>query len=341
VLPVALALLPVVAFLFLLLVLDSFKLVPTRTLARALAVGAVVALVAHGLHRWLADVTGLDPASFSRYVAPLTEETLKATFVLYALARRQIGFLVDAAILGFAIGAGFAVVENLDYLWSLSDRTIWVWIVRGFGTAVLHATTTAVVAITAKTLIDRWPGHLVSSVLPGWLAAILFHSAYNHALVSPVLAAALLLVVMPLVLLAIFARSESMTREWVGHGLDLDVELLGLVRTSHFGDTRLGRYLKELKARFPGPVVADMFCLLQLDLELAIRAKGMLMARDAGLDVPVDEALRSRLAERDYLERSIGRTGLLALRPLQVTSDRDRWHKHLLQQAGGGRGSGL
>ena len=74
-----------------------------------------------------------------------------------------------------------------------------------------------------------------------------------------------------------------------------------------------------------------MFCLLQLDLELAIRAKGMLMAREAGLSVPMDDALRARLAEREYLEKAIGRTGLIALRPLQVTSDFDHWHRHLLE----------
>jgi hypothetical protein len=57
-----------------------------------------------------------------------------------------------------------------------------------------------------------------------------------------------------------------------------------------------------------GPVVGDMFCLMQLDLELAIRAKGMLMAREAGLEVPVNDALRAQLAERTYLEKTIGAT---------------------------------
>ena len=130
-----------------------------------------------------------------------------------------------------------------------------------------------------------------------------------------------------------FDRSERITREWVGDGLDLDIELLQLVKSSHFGATRLGRYLNELKSRFPGPVVADMFCLLQLDLELSIRARGMLMAREEGLDLPADATLVAQLDERAYLEKSIGRTGLLALRPLQVTGDRDEWHQFLLRQS--------
>jgi len=136
------------------------------------------------------------------------------------------------------------------------------------------------------------------------------------------------------VVAAVFERSERLTREWVGDGLDLDVELLALIRSSHFGETRLGRYLAELQSRFPGPVVADMFCLLRLELELGIRAKGMLMAREAGFEVPIDDDIRASLAERAYLHRAIGPTGLMALRPLQVTSDRDEWHRYLLRHAG-------
>ena len=142
-----------------------------------------------------------------------------------------------------------------------------------------------------------------------------------------------MMILLPPIVIAVFDRSERITREWVGDGLDLDIELLQLVKSSHFGNTRLGRYLNELKSRFSGPIVADMFCLLQLDLELSIRARGMLMAREEGLDVPADEALRAQLDERAYLEKSIGRTGLLALRPLQVTSERDDWHQFLLRQS--------
>lgn len=333
-LAVAVALLPVTAFLLILSLLDSFQLVPRRMLFRALASGAGAALVALLLHSWLFAVTGLGTRQFAQFVAPVTEETLKALCLLYPLRRRQIGFLVDAAIVGFAVGAGFALIENLEYLRSLADPRIWVWIARGFGTAVMHAAAAAIVAVTARALADRYPGSGLLVLLPGWAVAVMLHATYNRALVSPLLAAAVLLFVVPLVVLAVFERSERLTREWVGDGMDLDVELLALMRSSEFGGTRLGRYLAQLQSRFPGPVVADMFCLLQLELELAIRAKGMLMAREAGLDVPVDDELRASLAERAYLHRAIGPTGQLALRPLQVTGDRDEWHQYLLRHAG-------
>jgi hypothetical protein len=47
----------------------------------------------------------------------------------------------------------------------------------------------------------------------------------------------------------------------------------------------------------------------------------------------VDDDLHASLAELAYLRRSIGPTGLLALKPLQVTSHRDDWHRFMLSQA--------
>ena len=113
--------------------------------------------------------------------------------------------------------------------------------------------------------------------------------------------------------------------------MDLDFELLALVRSEHFTATRLGQYLEELRQRFPGPIVADMYCLLRLELELAVQARALLMAREAGLVLPSDDDLSMSLEEIACIQRSIGTTGLIALRPLNVTTHRDRWHKHLLQ----------
>jgi len=49
--------------------------------------------------------------------------------------------------------------------------------------------------------------------------------------------------------------------------------------------------------------------------------------------VPPDSDLDAALAERQALRRSIGPTGLLALKPLQVTTRRDAWHRHLLRRS--------
>jgi len=337
------ALLPVVVFLAILLLMDSFKLVHPRMVVAAIAAGAVAALATLDLQAVLFPPGTVTFRTLTRYVAPLSEETLKAVFVVFVLRRRRLGFLVDAAIVGFAVGTGFALMENADYLLRsatqgrAASQGVALWFVRGFGPAVLHGATTALFAMLAKILTERHEDRWAAMLLPAWAAAVVMHSLFNHFPLPPILATCVQLIVLPLVITEVFNRSERATREWVGEGLDLDVELLQLITSAQFGGTRLGAYLRELRSRFAGPVVADMFCLLRLELELAIRAKGMLMAREAGLEVPLDDGVRARLREVDYLRRSIGTAGMLALRPLRVTTSRDDWNRYLLERAGGGR----
>jgi len=329
----AAALLPAFVFLAALLLMDSFKLVRPATVGAALLYGAIAAKACEPTHAFLLDLTGMDVHAFARYVSPLTEEAVKAVFIAFLLWQRRVGFLVDAAVLGFAVGTGFAIVENMIYLRDLGQATLGLWVVRGLGTAILHAATTAIVAMIAKTVADSRRVSPAVAVLPGWAVAAVIHSMFNHLLVSPILAMLLLLIVLPLIVITVFERSERATREWVGSGLDLDLELLQLVLSEHFQMTRLGGYLRELRQHFEGPVVADMFCLLRLELELGVQAKARIMARNAGLEVPVDDDLHESLDEREFLRKSIGPTGLLALKPLQVTSYRDDWHRYLLKQA--------
>jgi hypothetical protein len=198
---------------------------------------------------------------------------------------------------------------------------------------MLHGATTTIFAIVTKTVADRHPDHVIRAAAPGLAASIIIHSGFNHVPLPPVAMTLLLLVALPLLVLVVFQRSEDATREWVVAGLDLDVELLQLVGSDAFGYTRFGQYLSRLREQFEPAVVLDMFCLLRLQLELSVQAKAMLMAREAGLEVPVDEDLPAALAELAHLEQSIGPTGLLALKPLQVTSHRDEWHRFLLSRA--------
>jgi hypothetical protein len=78
-----------------------------------------------------------------------------------------------------------------------------------------------------------------------------------------------------------------------------------------------------------------MMCLLRLRAELGIRAKALLMMREAGFDAePPGDAVRDTFVELRYLEKSIGKTGMLALQPFIHTSTRDLWQLNLLGEKG-------
>jgi RsiW-degrading membrane proteinase PrsW (M82 family) len=334
VLNVVVALGPVVVFLAGLVLLDSFKLVPLKAVVRMILAGASAAFLGARLHGAILEAGLVSGTALSRYVAPVTEEVLKGLPIAWLLLRGRVGFLVDAAILGFAVGTGFALVENFEYLRALGGAGVFLWVVRGFGTAVLHGGTTSILAVVARGLEDRHPGAGLGVVLPGLAAAVAIHSLFNHFILPPVLTTLLLFVTLPVLLVAVFARSEKGTRAWLAAGFDSEVELLQSTLGQEVSESRVGRYLLSLRSRFEGPVVADMMCLLRIHLELSIRAKGILMAREAGLPIEVGEDVRANLSELRYLERSIGPTGRLALQPMLQSSSRHLWQIYMLETEG-------
>src|SRR4029453_5912046 len=175
---IAAALLPVVGFLIVLYAMDGFKLVPIRSVLTTLAAGGCAALVS----LWLWNILGLDVRTdnvVTHYDAPLLEEALKASVVIALMTTGRVGFLVDAAVHGFSVGAGFALVENMTSLHAFGTAPLALWLVRGLGTAMLHGGTTAIFGIVSRAMRDRFPRSPVLAFLPGLAAAVVIHASFN------------------------------------------------------------------------------------------------------------------------------------------------------------------
>ena len=328
---VSVSFIPVLALLLALILLDSYKLIGLRAVLLTMVAGGIAALVSFGIARLALHVAFINPVILSRYIAPVVEETLKAACVVYLFRAHRVGFMVDAAIYGFAVGTGFALVENLYYLHQMTGATFIVWIIRGFGTAAIHGATMAMFAVISKTVADRRNSLSPGVFVPGLIMAIVTHSLYNHFILSPILSTVVILIVLPLLVVAVFERSERATRRWLGVGFDADQEILRLLSAGEISESPIGRYLESLRTHFPGTVVADMFCYLTLHTELALRAKGIMMMREAGIKPPPDPEIAAKLNEMQFLERSIGKTGRLAIQPFLHTSARDIWQLKTIQ----------
>ena len=324
-------LLPVLLFLLALLWLDSYKLVTMRVVVTVVALGVAAAGACYLANGLLFQASGLDFSAFSHYVGPVTEEVGKGLVVVVLIRTNRVGFLVDAAILGFAVGAGFAIVENVYYQYLIPDAGIGTWIVRGFGTAIMHGGATAAFAIVGLSMMERTRKARAFALLPGLALAIAIHAAFNNMPVSPMLSTMAVVVALPPLLFVVFQRSERAVAKWLGHGFDADTQMLESITSGSFPDSPAGTYLATLKQRFHGPIVADLLCYLRLHTELALRAKGILMMRENGFDATIDEPIRSKFAEMRYLEGSIGKTGRLALMPLLHGSSRDVWQLKMLE----------
>ena len=328
--PALVALAPVLAFLAALLYLDSYKLVKLRMVVALVVCGAVAAGIGYLLNGKLFAVLAIDRETFARYVGPATEELLKGLVIVALIRLNRVGFLVDAAIMGFAVGSGFAVVENLYYLRLVPDAGLGTWIVRGFGTAIMHGGATALFAVMSSAAIERIQRATILAFVPGFVLALVLHAGYNNLFLSPKMSTLAVLVVLPPLFMLVFQRSERAVGDWLGRGFDADTEMLDLINSGRLSQSPVGQYLRTLKDRFKGPVVADILCYLRLYTELALRAKGILMMRESGFDADIDDETRAKFDEMRYLEDSIGKTGLLALKPVLHMSHHDLWQLYML-----------
>jgi len=324
-------LLPVIIFLICLYLFDNFKLVDKYTLLFCLIWGVIAAVLSFYLNTFLVENTALNYKSFTRYLAPLTEEILKALIVMFFIMRKRIGFTVDAAIYGFAAGTGFALAENIFYLFNLhAETSLLTWILRGFGTALMHGGNTALLAVLVMSGIQRNKS-LYVVIWPGIMAAYILHSAYNHFFVHPFLQAVLLLIVLPAAFTLVFIQNNNLMQNWLEIEFSNEVDILRMIRQGKFRQTRAGSYLASLRKHFSSETIVDLYCYVSLYLELSIKAKRNLMLKENGFPAIIEEDVKPKLMELKQLRKMIGKTGELALQPLVRMKHREIWKLNQLK----------
>jgi len=200
VLRVALALVPVLLFLAALRALDSYKLISVRTVLTALAAGALAALLCFTFNSMIFRQFPGHEDQYARFGAPIVEELAKAVYWIFLIATARAAFMADSAICGFAVGAGFALVENISYLHLLDGRGLGVWVLRGFGTAVMHGGVAALGATLSAYLFESRSWARVLLFAPGVVAAVVLHSSFNQSLQSPVASMVAAVAGLPLIL---------------------------------------------------------------------------------------------------------------------------------------------
>jgi RsiW-degrading membrane proteinase PrsW (M82 family) len=334
----AVAIGPVLVMLAAFVWLDAFKLVTWRQLAALLAGGGALAVASYFVNGQFLDTLPIGFSPFSRFVAPPIEETFKAALVLALFARNRIGFMVDAAIAGVAVGAGFSVVENGIYLSVFTHATIGVWLVRGFGTALMHAGCTALFAVVGQRLTERYARiearrHRFEALMfaPGLAAAITVHGIFNQFAPDPIIGMTLTLFLVPLILFFVFTRSEHAAHRWLLTEFESHQHMLDDIRAGRLADSPAGRFVAALGRHYPPSVGADMFRYIQVHTWLVTRAEADLIDREEGHSVPISPAVREQLAELHALERRIGKSALMVLNPHLHFTRNELWEIHELE----------
>jgi RsiW-degrading membrane proteinase PrsW (M82 family) len=318
------ALLPVFLFLFFLFFLDSFKLVVKKQLLLCIVWGIASATLAYFINTFTLNHLQIGFDILSKYISPLVEELLKFAVIFVLITKKRVGFMIDAAIYGFAAGAGFALAENIFYLYTNNDPNLLIWIIRGLGTSIMHGGCTALFALIIVGAKNR-DASLVANTIAALGLAYFIHSMFNHFYVNPIIQTAGIVVVLPLVFILIFNFNEKQLQDWLEIEFANEVELLNMINKGQFRNTKAGEYLTSLKSKFKGEVILDMYCFIGLYLELSIKAKRNIMLKESGFPPIIEPDINNKLTELKQLRKQIGTVGELTLAPLIRMNYRDLW----------------
>lgn len=252
-LPIPCAVLPVLAFLWLLWWLDRSDREPLGMFGLAFAWGAVgavgIALLADDLVTGpLAEVLGVeDLQRFSVVVmAPLVEEPAKALILLLLVRTARFERTTDGFVYGAATGLGFALAENLVYFRTAAgtgDEALLAGILalRTLYSALMHAAASAVIGATLGYVKFRNGRRRLLVPALGLTVAVGMHALWNgllQAALAGKLALGLLdLVLFPVefgVLFVLFQLALLDERRIIRRELREEVDL-GILPAPHLG----------------------------------------------------------------------------------------------------------
>ena len=340
----AVALIPVLVMLTIFVWLDAFKLMSFGEILLLLLLGGIAAVVAYPVSGKFIDTLPIGFSNYSRFVAPWIEEALKAVIMIALFRFNRIGYKLDAVISGFAIGAGFSVIENVLYLTIFPFYGTGTWLVRGLGTAVMHGTTLALLAAIAHEFAERETREAAGEFdfhlwwfLPGYLVAVAIHTAFNQFPDRPLVAMMGAIIIAPIALIGIFQFGTAEADRWLKAE---SAEHRAQVEALRAGDWPVGPSAPRIAAladRAGSEAAKRIRRYWELQAWLVAEAEETMLEEEEGDAAFNATEIRAALDELDGLKRALGRSTFTALNALLPFSRNDYWEVSELKQRLGRR----
>jgi protease PrsW len=341
----SLALVPVLMLTAVFIWLDVFKLVSLWETVGLLLLGGAAAIAAYPVSGVFLDTLPIGFSIYSRFAAPWIEEALKAIVIVGLFRFNRVGLSLDAVIMGFAVGAGFSVVENLFYLIRFPELGASVWLVRGIGTAIMHGTTSAIMAVVAQRLAASELHHDAKDFhfrlwwfAPGYLIAVAIHTAFNQFPSQPMLAMLATALLAPLTLMAILRFGTTRATTWLAKEEDAHRSLLETLEAGAFPDKPGWRRIDELVER-SGPQTGALIREYINVLTRLILTEEQVLLRQSEETARVETDGAALFGRFKELRQALGPVTIHALTSLLPFSRSDYWeiwelHHHLKRREG-------
>jgi RsiW-degrading membrane proteinase PrsW (M82 family) len=213
------------AYALLIIKLDFFKTISRRFLI----ISALAGLAAYGGAYFINPLflrVNVSTTNIIRFVAPVVEEILKALILIYLVRRRDFAYFVEAAIYGFTIGIGFAIVENYQYLLQHSDIGLALAINRVISTNLVHATASSVAGVFIGLSRFSKKSLRIPIGFLGLILAVILHTFFNNMVTRDFLGgyliifAAIVGILGGLIIILTIKKGLKDEREWINETLE-------------------------------------------------------------------------------------------------------------------------
>jgi hypothetical protein len=211
--------------------------------------------------------------------------------------------------------------------------------VRGFGTAIMHGTTLAILAAIAHEFAERETREAAADFdfslmwfIPGYGVAVALHMAFNQFPDRPLIAMLGALLIAPIALIAILSFGTSEAQRWLAAECTEHRAQVEALRAGRWPAGPAGEKIAALAKRLDGETARRIRRYWELQAWLVAEAEETLM-EEAGGDAEFDPGqIRAAIEEMDGLRRAIGRSTFAALKALLPFSRNDLWEVSELSQ---------
>ncbi len=322
--------------------LDRYATRTFRNVLVCFAWGIVATRVALLLNTVALDSGLLDASTVARVVAPVIEEIVKALLIVYLVRRRHFTYFVDGAIYGFAVGIGFAVVENYFYLLNNQDAALSLAVGRVLSTNLMHASTTAVAGIALG--LGRFQPtrrRAVAISLAGLGAASAMHMVFNTMVTRYIGSTAVLYVLAAayglagaLLVAGAIRFGLRRARGWMETSLSA-TERVTRGETEKVGQLdQRDQVLRPIAQRFGQETADNVEALLLMQARLGILLRNANELPDGAPRRKVEQEIGRVQSEMDELRLAIGVYAMVHVRFIAPEAAGSPWQMVELARAG-------
>jgi RsiW-degrading membrane proteinase PrsW (M82 family) len=270
---------------------DRYRIIELKWIVVCLLGGVLSYSIAARINPALRDSGILSKTQVIRFAVPILETAFKGLVLYVILSRLKFSRTVDGVIYGIAVGAGYAIVENYEYVLGYRDIAIVVALARTFSTNFVHMGVTGLSGYLLslpqfnKIFLTRMAKILFALFVPS-IIHVMFNTMVNSGIALFIaIAFGLLMIGVPRVIITRLVKQDE---KWIEQFLQGNTEVSGSSAVNN-----IQQIIKTIRSLFGNIRAAQLERFLILQARRGILQKAVNDMDDPKLKTPIEEQLNT------------------------------------------------